>query len=154
MEQDVVISKMTEKDLMPVFNLSNLSSVRAVSFNSEKIELENHKKWFASKLDDENTIMLKAEVGEDFAGQVRLSFEGDSAVIGVSVDEQFRGKGIASKLLQTAIAVANERSVKVIEAYIKPENAASTGLFEKNGFVYEDQTEVSGVPANRYLYKF
>lgn len=138
---------------MSVFNLSNLESVRAVSFNSEKIELWNHKKWFASKLADENVVMLKAVLGEDFTGQVRLEIEGDSAVIGVSVNEKYRGRGIASKLLQAALVEAKTRGTKVVDAYIKPDNLASIGLFEKNGFVYEKDSEVKGVPAKKYICK-
>jgi RimJ/RimL family protein N-acetyltransferase len=151
--EDVAIEPIGKSDLIDVFNLSNQDSVRAASFNSDKIELEEHKKWFADKLKDKNTIMLKAVLEGGFAGQVRLDLKDDKALIGVSVNENYRGKGIASKLLQAAIVEAKKRDVKIIEALIKIENEASASLFEKNGFVYDSETEVLRHKANRYLYK-
>lgn len=153
MEHNVEISPVTQDDLLSIFNLSNLDSVRAASFNTGKIDLSGHQKWFAEKMADPNTVMVKAVLGEDFAGQARLSMEGAIAVIGVSVDEKFRGRGIASKLLQAAIEEAGRRGIEVIEAFIKPENLASIKLFEKAGFVLDQKTEVSGNDALKYVYK-
>jgi len=138
--------------MIDVLALSNQDSVRANSIKSEKIDLEDHKKWFARKIEDENTIMLKSLTGNQFSGQVRLDIEGDTALIGVSVSEDFQGKGIGSDLLQAAIEKAKEQGLKAIEAFIKPENSGSRRLFEKNGWIFQEETETDGVRLLKYIY--
>lgn len=147
----VKILPIDESDMKSVYDLSNSNSVRQNSFNPNPIQLESHMKWFERKLKDESVVMLKAVVEQDFAGQARLEIVGDAAVIGISVDDRFRGKGVASSLLQDIINVARNRGLKTIEAYIKPSNQASIKLFEKNGFIFQEQTEVSSQEALKYI---
>lgn len=147
----VVISPITEADVKSVFNLSNQPSVRKNSFNEEVIDFNNHKKWFSNKLEDKNVIMLKAEYQQKFAGQARLEIDQESALVGVSVDQEFRGKGIGLDLLRAIITAAKKRDIKKIDAFIKPENVASCKLFEKAGFVYNQETKFSGKRALKYI---
>jgi RimJ/RimL family protein N-acetyltransferase len=152
-QKDIQISSIVFDDLIDVFNLSNQDTVRVNSFNNNKIDLEEHKKWFKGKLEDKNVIILKAVVNNELAGQVRLDLEDNDALIGVSVDEKFRGEGIASKLLQAAIAkIESNGRIKTISAFVKPENLASIRLFEKNGFVFDREDEVLGNNALRYKF--
>jgi UDP-2,4-diacetamido-2,4,6-trideoxy-beta-L-altropyranose hydrolase len=147
-----IVLPMSDEDLIPVFDLANEPSVRTASFNQNEIELEGHRKWFKNKLQDNNAVMLKSVTAEKLTGQVRLDIEGDKAVIGISVSEKFRGRGIGSELLQAAIKEAQKRGIKEIEAFIKPDNSSSIALFEKNGWVFSNETEVSGVKAKKYIY--
>jgi RimJ/RimL family protein N-acetyltransferase len=151
-KEEVTISLIDSGDMLDVFNLSNQASVRANSFNQDKIELEGHKKWFAKKLKDENSIMLKASINGIMAGQVRIDIEESNGLIGVSVSDNFRGRGIGSRLIEAAIGRAKDRDIKIIEACIKPENQASIKLFEKNGFIYDSKTEFSGCKASKYIF--
>ncbi|MCX6809662.1 MAG: GNAT family N-acetyltransferase [Candidatus Berkelbacteria bacterium] len=152
-KEEIQIRPIIKTDLMDVFNLSNQDDVRAVSFNSKKIKLADHKKWFARKIKDENSIMLKAQIGGKFAGQIRLDIEEKKALLSVSVDSKYRGRGIASKLIQAAIRETKKRNVKIIEACIKPENIPSIDLFEKNNFISDGKVKVSGFWAMKYLYQ-
>jgi len=149
----VDVLPVTSSDLMDIFELSNQDSVRAVSFTPEKIKLEDHRKWFSRKLADKNIIILKATIEGSLAGQVRLDLENDEALISISTSEYFRGMGVASKMLQSAIAEAKKRGLKTINAFIKPDNQTSIRLFEKNGWIYAGQEKESGVIANKYIYK-
>jgi RimJ/RimL family protein N-acetyltransferase len=152
-KKEVVITEIKESDLLKIYELSNQPSVRAVSFNQSKIKLADHKKWFVKKINDPNVLMLKATIGDELAGQLRLDIEGDRALIGISVSEQFRGQGIAGKLINEVLERAIERKIKLIEAFIKPDNAASINLFEKYGFKYTHQTDQFGERANKYILK-
>lgn len=155
MESDQVeISPIGPGDVLDVYKLSSQKSVRENSFNQNKIALEDHKKWFAKKLADDNCIMIKAELGGTFVGQVRLEIEGKEALIGISTDEKARGRGVASMLLREAIKIGRKNHFLVINAYIKPSNEASIHLFEKNGWVYEKDEMVSDNLAKKYIYKF
>lgn len=149
----VKVSHIVKDDLMDIYKLSNQDSIRAMSFYQDKIKLKDHKKWFAKKIKDKNVVMLKATIDDKLAGQVRLEAEGSEAVIGVSTSEKFRGRGIASCLLQEAARQAKQKGLTVINAYIKPENQPSINLFEKNGYVFAGKKKQAGAQANKYIYK-
>jgi len=153
-QKEVVrVLTVAEGDIMDIFRLSNQGSVRLASFNQREISLEEHKKWFVRKLGDKNVIMLKAEIDGQLAGQVRLEIEGSEAIIGVSTSEKFRGRGVASRLLRGAITKAKQREIAIINAFIRPDNLPSIGLFEKNGWNFSGKQKVSDVLANKYIYE-
>ena len=148
----VSVSPIGPGDLMAIFKLSNQASVRANSFNQHQIRLQEHQKWFKKNLANKNVVMLKAQVGHQLAGQVRLDIENSQAVISVSVSEDFRGQGLGSALLQAAIVQAKAKRLTAIEALIKPENFGSIKLFEKNGWVMDQKRLKTNQQALRYLY--
>lgn len=152
-QEKIRISLIKKTDLMAVFKLSNQKSVRAMSFNQEKIKLAGHKIWFNKKLRDKNTVMLKATLGDMLVGQVRLDIEGKQAVIGVSTSEKYRGRGVATMLIKKAVAVAVKRGLSKINAFIKPENLGSQALFKKLGWDYQGKEIVSGHKALKYSLK-
>lgn len=121
---------------MSVYELSNQKAVRANSFNSAKIELADHLKWFKNKLADPNTLMFKLTSDGLFAGQMRLVLEGSDATISLSVDENFQGRGFGSALVGFAIDYLKKNKPKIgqIIAEIKPSNPSSIGLFKKLAF--------------------
>jgi L-amino acid N-acyltransferase YncA len=131
------IVPITKEDLMSVYELSNQKAVRANSFNSSKIELADHLKWFKNKLADPDTLMFKLLSEEKFAGQMRLVLEKTDATISLSVDENFQGRGFGSALVKFAIDFLkkNKPEVKQIIAEIKPSNLASVALFKKFAFI-------------------
>ncbi len=151
--EKVRISKVTAKDVLEVYKLSNQPSVRSASFSQDKIDLEGHKRWFENKLKDNNAIMLKASISGKLAGQARLDINGKTALVGISTSEDFRGKGVASKLLQAIIRKARNRGIETIDALIKSNNRASIGLFEKNGWVFVGDCIEQDTGAKKYIYK-
>ena len=74
--------------------------VRAQSFSSEVIPYETHCNWFKQKLVDAKSTLLIIEIDEVPAGIVRFDEKEDGAVIGVSIDKDFRGKGLGSKFIK------------------------------------------------------
>ncbi|MEI6503181.1 MAG: GNAT family N-acetyltransferase [Armatimonadota bacterium] len=132
----IEISPMNQDDLMDVFNLSNQDSVRANSFQTQRIPLDVHTEWFKKKLADPNTKMFKLLDNGKFAGQIRLGIENNQAVISISVDEKSQGKGFGSRLVDFAISFLrlDMPEIDYLLAYTKKENAASIALFEKFNF--------------------
>ena len=128
-KEKIQISPVVKNDLMAIFELSNQKSVRAMSFNQERIKLAGHRVWFARKLRDKN------------------------AVIGVSTSEKYRGRGIATMLIKRAVSVATRRGLSRIDAFTKPENLGSQALFKKLGWAYRGREEVSGNKALKYSFK-
>lgn len=113
------------------------SEVRAQSFNSESISYKSHSEWFKEKINDDNTILLIFQnLEKKDVGQVRIQkMESNKALIGVSIDKDYRGKRYASK----ALSIASKYFLDlypdfVIQAYIKKENKASEKAFINAGF--------------------
>jgi RimJ/RimL family protein N-acetyltransferase len=88
--------------------------------------------------------------GFSFVGQIKFEIDSDVAVISISIHQNFRGKGIASRLiLDGCKKIFNARTgIKQILAYIKPKNSSSIKSFCGAGFIYLKEEEVNN---KRYL---
>ncbi|WP_020600226.1 GNAT family N-acetyltransferase [Spirosoma panaciterrae] len=128
-------------DAQLYFDWANDPDTRRQSFSSAPISLETHTAWFTRKLADPNALLLVflSDTGQP-VGQVRfertpVADMPDEIVISISVDANFRGKGLAPQLIRHACAICRERWEAVtIHAYIKPDNQASIHAFERAGF--------------------
>ena len=117
---------------------SNDPETRKWSFNSNAIAPSEHNKWFKSKLNSQNVLMLILVHENSPAGLVRLEREDNGVVLNYLIAPEERGQGFASKMLKMAIiAVRNHwQNVKVL-AYTLPENIASIKSLEKAGFILD-----------------
>jgi RimJ/RimL family protein N-acetyltransferase len=125
-----------EGDSKLLWEWANDPGVRAVSFGSEPIPWKRHVEWLRSRLDDPNCVMYIAidSKGEPI-GQVRYDIHEDEAVISISVDQRFRGRGYGSAAIQLASRDILQRpTIEVIHAYVKQDNEASVRAFAKAGF--------------------
>jgi len=131
------LRKPTVKDMEMYFNWANDPIVREQSYNSSIIDLESHKQWFESALNNEANFMriCQNSVGEDI-GQVRIQKQKNKeALIGISIDSKHRGQGYAKEIL----ILATDFFLKsnhgfIINAYIKIDNLSSKLAFENAGF--------------------
>ncbi len=126
-------------DIDTYFNWANEDSVRKLSFNSEKISYQDHKVWYQNQLNDKNCFMYIFYTDKDI-GQVRiLKLSNTNAVINISIDEKYRGKGYGVQMLVMSIEIFRKSFPNIkINAYIKIENIASKNIFEKSGFKLKD----------------
>ncbi len=133
----IKLRQTSAKDCRLIWQWANDPDVRAVSFSSEAIPYEEHVTWFESKLKDPNCHFYIAEHKNlEPVGQVRYDKEGTEAIISVSLDRKFRGKGYGPTLLRFASQKFFKVSdVEMIHAYIREGNEASIGAFKKAGFV-------------------
>ena len=53
----------------------------------------------------------------------------------VEVEEQYRGQGVGTKLMQKVIELAKNRGVDSIDLNVNKENIAAKKLYEKAGFI-------------------
>jgi RimJ/RimL family protein N-acetyltransferase len=139
--------KATAGDVLRYFDMANDEEVRKQSFQSGKIDLEAHKKWFLQKLGDADCLMLLFEdEQEDVIGQVRFQKADEEGFsIGISVNAAFRNKGFAARILNQATDHFFELfPSRKIYAYIKADNAGSIRSFEKAGFIFTNKLTVAG----------
>ena len=136
----ITFRKATTSDVLLYFDWANDAVVRQQSYQSEPIDWTNHQKWFLSKLEDKNCMMLVFQNEQkQNIGQVRLQLENEKeAVIGISVAGEHRGKGYAKTMIQQASDEFLKHHKVVIHAYIKQENSSSKKAFEQAGFQYQE----------------
>ena len=102
-------------------------------------------------MNNDNTIIYVFDLDEKPAGQVRLEIEADHTVVGISIDEEFRGKGLGVMMLKMAGVEYFKRNTLPIYAFIKPENISSIKSFEKAGYIYDGESEINSLKCNKYI---
>ena len=135
------LRKVNKKDESLLFNWANDSDVRKWSFNKKIITLDKHKIWFEGMISNENVLIWILEDGNMPAGMVRLEKEGSSILLNYLIAPKYRGKKLASKMLDMAMKELNTywKNVKVL-AYTLPNNIASIKSLENAGFFLDDSS--------------
>lgn len=140
----IAFRKAEEKDILQVYNWSNDVVVRQNSYNSDRIELEAHKKWYLQKIKDKNNMFLIALVNNVPAGVVRYEIDSDHAVVGIMISETYRGQKLAADfLIYSAKQYFSTYNVPVL-AYIKKQNTPSIKAFENANYMYFKDEYVKG----------
>lgn len=150
----LTIRKIIKSDVNFIFDLSNETLVRENSYNSKPIVFEEHKKWFAKQLEENQNLYFILEYNSTPIGQVRYSLEENNSVIGISISNKYRGKGLATESLCLAVNEYYNNNKLPIHAFIKKMNTASVKLFEKSGFELLREEKVNGIDSFLYLKEF
>lgn len=127
----------TPADVDLYFAWANDPDTRRQSFQSEPILFETHQAWFSRRLTDPDSLLLVFEnEATEPVGQVRFERnDANEVIIGLSVDDRFRGQGLASRLIESScVACAEQWGNCTIFAFIKPDNQASVRAFLRVGF--------------------
>ncbi|GAB2629492.1 hypothetical protein GCM10027035_24570 [Emticicia sediminis] len=132
-------------DLNLYFEWTNDPATRSNSFNTQEVDYQEHTNWFSKKIDDEKALLLVFENEENIPiGQIRIEQKTDENIIGISIDKNFRGLGLAVPMLTNACEVFfTEFQEKNIHAYIKKTNLASLNSFKKAGFEIINELVIS-----------
>lgn len=146
----ISIRNVEESDMNFVFSLSNELEVRRNSFNSDPILLEDHKKWFADILKSKNLYYI-IEFNENPVGQIRFKYQEKFSVIGISVSNKYRGKGLATISLKQAVKEYFKKNSKPILAYIKKTNTASINVFKRVDFLHYKEDFIDGEHSVVYI---
>ena len=127
----------TSSDIDLYYEWANDELVRQNSFQQDEIQYEDHVLWFNSKIEDPNFLFLVFFNQDKSAiGQVRINKDLEEVIIGISVDNNYRGFRYSFKMLNLACQYYFKNySENEIFAYIKLENIASITTFKKAGFL-------------------
>jgi UDP-2,4-diacetamido-2,4,6-trideoxy-beta-L-altropyranose hydrolase len=148
--KNISIRRATNKDTKLVFDWSNDPLTRKNSFNSEAIIYENHIKWFSKKIIDKNTLVHIAEYLSLPVGVIKYKNSEGNLLIGITISKEFRGKKLAYFLLLKSIQNCFSEFNSPITAYIKKENIPSIKIFEKIGFVLQNETKINDIESLIY----
>ncbi len=129
---DSYLVKAELKDIRLLYQWVNDEVVRENSFNTEQISEEQHKKWFVERLNSNTTDIYIYYYKGIAIGQLRLDYEGTTAIIDYSIDRAYRGQGHGTMLLSLIEKIDNKK--KPIKCYIgrvKFDNISSQYVFTK-----------------------
>lgn len=149
--------KASKQDIHIYFKWVNDPLVRQQSFNSEVVDFSSHEIWFLNNIEDENNFMFIFHDEAEFKiGQVRIHIEkNNDAIIGISVDNIFRGMGYGVKMLNMATDYFFKiKPGYIVNAYIKEANVASKVLFEKANFIFYDKIKYKTHSSFHYIKKY
>lgn len=132
----VYLREATMQDMDLIYEWANDPAVRINSFNSEPIQYDTHVKWYNRIMSDESVLQFILMDDDTPVGQIRLNIDGDEAEIGYSIASAYRGKGYGHKVLQLVAekVKADHHDIRCLVAKVKPENIASSKLFEREGY--------------------
>lgn len=128
-----------------------------------KTNIENQRKTIDHLNQDEAVKFLVAEGAGTLTGYMgafrgKMSRNRHSAYLVLGVDENYRGRGIASSLFNTIFEWAKNEKVSRLELTVIKDNVAAFNLYRKMGFVLEGEKinslMINGKSVNEYyLYK-
>lgn len=125
----------TIEDLELYWHWVNDPVVRQNSINQAVVPLEDHQRWFQSRLAADSTVMYVAQLNGKPVGQIRFDRNADDQwMIGFSIDESFRGCGLGTPLIDLGVKEIRKHSSLPIVALVKNANQASLACFVSNGF--------------------
>ncbi len=124
-----ITEKMNETNVEGIAELEKENFSDGWSLNSLKEEINNPNACYYVLRDDENGKVAAA------AGMI-ISID-TADIMNVSVKEEYRRKGLASKLLATLLEEGRKKGVKDFTLEVRENNHAARELYEKTGFVFE-----------------
>lgn len=142
-----VFRPIQKDDCLKIFEIANDEDVRKSSFNSEKIPLEDHKKWFNNILENDSVKFHVLEYENDLIGQLRLDFDEKYPVISISLNKKYRGLGLSKILLAKGLELIDGKVI----AYIKKENTRSISFFKSMGFKKDSEVIIKDCGAFKFI---
>ena len=94
-------------------------------------------------------VKLVADVNGEAIGTLSIDFGRDpwtphvAEISNVIVNRDFRRKGIATKMIESALEIAKEKKIKIVKVEIESKNIAASNLYNKTGF--KDYGKLMGI---------
>jgi len=138
----LVLRKAVNDDKALLFAWSNEKTVRKWSFTKDdSISAYEHSIWFKRIMSNSNIHQYILEEKNIPCGQVRVELKNNCAIIHYSIDYEFRGKNLGTKMLMLVIKIiCSEMNVREIHALTIPSNIASNKSLINAGFLEKSLT--------------
>jgi RimJ/RimL family protein N-acetyltransferase len=137
----------TLKDEKLLLDWRNDLEARRWSFKKKSILLSEHRKFFKKKISKKNYFMWIFLFNNKPSGLVRISIEGNKAILSYLISKDYRGKKLSSIMLKLAVKKICKKFPKIIIfALTKSENKVSIKSLLRAGFV------INGMEKNKKIY--
>ena len=133
------IRDINHNDLQDLFVWRNNYESRKMSFDDQKINLEDHKKWFNESIKNPNKEFFIGEKGGIKLGVCRFEFyeKENYSDISININPSVRGKGYGKELLNRSVKIYLGNKKRILRAIIKENNIPSFKLFSSLGFLLD-----------------
>jgi RimJ/RimL family protein N-acetyltransferase len=140
----IPIRTATERDVDAL--LEYVASLRAerlpTIFRHERAPTREEELDFVRKFARADASLFVALDGDRIVGNLAIAAHehpesAHGAEIGMSVLAAYRGRGVGSRLLDTAIAWARRHSLRRLELEVRSNNPGARRLYERKGFAIE-----------------
>ncbi len=101
----------------------------------------DHAAWFDRALADASRRLYIAETAGRPVGHLRLDCTGDSGTVSLVIDPDYRGQGMAVRMLAAAEAEARRLHLGALRAEVHLNNAASRTAFRQAGYRLEAEAD-------------
>lgn len=152
----ISIRKVTESDCELIWEWANDPTVRSSAFCSDFIPLEEHGKWFYSKIKNpESFLFIGCNGNNQPIGQIRFDMVRTGEVeVDVSIDKAWRENGYGVQLIKKGIVELLKLShVNILHSFVKSNNHASKSAFLQTGFLFNNIEIVKGKEAHHFIWK-
>ncbi|RKN82771.1 GNAT family N-acetyltransferase [Ulvibacterium marinum] len=134
----ITLRDLHKNDLKLLFDWANNFTVRKNALNKQEIKWEHHQVWFKKKMNAANSHIFILEDETVSIGQIRFDRINENLFeIDYSIDENYRGKGYGSKIIQLGITkfYQHEESTAILRGLVQEDNIASSKTFLKSSFM-------------------
>lgn len=152
LNQKIFLREITINDKNQTFLWANDPLTRKNSFNSQTITFKEHSAWFDRKLSDINSLYYICTFNDESAGFLRFDENENNIIVGITLDEKFRGKRLSSEFLKKGCLQIRHKKNKPIVALIKTSNIQSIKSFEAAGFIFSRQLKVNNIESYEYIF--
>ncbi|WP_436854422.1 N-acetyltransferase family protein [Staphylococcus caeli] len=141
-------------NILDIYNDAILNTTAVYTYDPQS--LESRTLWFEQKNKNNEPIFVYEEAGNAVAFATYGSFRDWPAYQysiehSIYVDQQHRGKGIASQLLKTIIQDAHDKGYKTLVAGIDATNDSSIYLHKKFNFQHSGTIQNVGYKFDEWL---
>lgn len=120
-----------------LWHIANDAEVRQQAVDSAPIPWDSHLDWFEKRLADENCDIYLLESDGVPVGQIRFDIEKATATVDYALLAGVRGRGLGRELIERGTDLLRARrggQVRTVQAWVRPENAASLRVFQRASF--------------------
>lgn len=139
LKDQLKLRRANDSDLEITYKWATDKTIRAFSFQQQKITIGEHTDWFQRKIKDNNCIYLIAEMDKQLIGSIRFDISQNEALISYLISSEFHGQGLGLVLLTNGLEYLTNNNIiaiaKKIIGHVIPANIPSVKAFERLGFV-------------------
>ncbi len=131
---------------------------RLVELEIDAFGLGGMNEWHLVPLIRHGRIYISRQ-NDEIVGLIQYMLDWSSPqkayMVGVSVDKEWRGHGIGTKLLKESFSMLSQENIQEIELTVDPKNVAAVTVYEKKlGFIIQELRENEyGEGENRLVMK-
>tara|TARA_B100000900_G_C20601050_1_gene725610 strand:- start:1070 stop:1570 length:501 start_codon:yes stop_codon:yes gene_type:complete len=151
----IKLKKFDHTFLDKTFDWIQDSGLRKDFLFTANIDIQSHKKWYKSYIDDQTQTIFAIMVNENHVGNIGLKFidlNNNNAETWIYIgDSSYKGRGVAYKSYQELFNKISHLKLNKIYAHVADFNLNSLKLYEKIGFELEGTLKKQVKINDRYI---